>query len=200
MPVRAGTPRRFTRPTSACNVTLVDTEANPGGVCLYRGCIPVQGAAARREARRRSEARDGVGRDLRRAEDRPRQAARVQGQRRRQADRRPRRSCRSSARSRTSRARRRSSTRRRSSIEPRQAQGGGEKQVDVRARDHRDRLAADDRFRAFRPTAPRVMDSTGGLDLPDDPEDAARRRRRLHRPRARHRSTRRSAPRSPSSK
>ena len=23
-----------------CAVTLVDTEANPGGVCLYRGCIP----------------------------------------------------------------------------------------------------------------------------------------------------------------
>ena len=22
------------------NVTLIDPEANPGGVCLYRGCIP----------------------------------------------------------------------------------------------------------------------------------------------------------------
>ena len=22
------------------DVTLVDLEANPGGVCLYRGCIP----------------------------------------------------------------------------------------------------------------------------------------------------------------
>ena len=25
---------------SGMNVTLVDTETNPGGVCLYRGCIP----------------------------------------------------------------------------------------------------------------------------------------------------------------
>ena len=34
---------------------------------------------------------------------------------------------------------------------------------------------------------PRVMDSTAALDLPDIPEVAARRRRRLHRARARHR-------------
>ena len=34
---------------------------------------------------------------------------------------------------------------------------------------------------------PRVMDSTAALDLPDIPEVAARRRRRLHRPRARDR-------------
>jgi dihydrolipoamide dehydrogenase len=32
-------PRRFSRPTSA-RTALVDTEENPGGVCLYRGCIP----------------------------------------------------------------------------------------------------------------------------------------------------------------
>ena len=28
------------RPTAGCKVALVDPEANPGGVCLYRGCIP----------------------------------------------------------------------------------------------------------------------------------------------------------------
>ena len=28
-------------------VTLIDAEPNPGGVCLYRGCIPSQGPPAR---------------------------------------------------------------------------------------------------------------------------------------------------------
>ena len=27
-------------PTAGMKVTLVDPEKNPGGVCVYRGCIP----------------------------------------------------------------------------------------------------------------------------------------------------------------
>ena len=37
---RAATPPRFSPPTSASSVALVDPELNPGGVCVYRGCIP----------------------------------------------------------------------------------------------------------------------------------------------------------------
>ena len=60
-------------------VALVDPEPNPGGVCLYRGCIPSKAllhvAALVNEAAHAG----GLGRQLRRAEDRSRQAARLQG-------------------------------------------------------------------------------------------------------------------------
>ncbi len=36
----AGYPAAFAAADLGLNVTLVDTEPNPGGVCLYRGCIP----------------------------------------------------------------------------------------------------------------------------------------------------------------
>ena len=37
---RAATPLLFSQPIWGMKVTLIDPEANPGGVCLYRGCIP----------------------------------------------------------------------------------------------------------------------------------------------------------------
>ena len=39
-PAPAATPPRSTRPISACRSRSIDAEKNPGGVCLYRGCIP----------------------------------------------------------------------------------------------------------------------------------------------------------------
>jgi dihydrolipoamide dehydrogenase len=36
----AGYPAAFHAADLGMNVTLIDTEKNPGGVCLYRGCIP----------------------------------------------------------------------------------------------------------------------------------------------------------------
>ena len=35
-----GYPAAFLAADSGMDVTLIDQEANPGGVCLYRGCIP----------------------------------------------------------------------------------------------------------------------------------------------------------------
>jgi dihydrolipoamide dehydrogenase len=35
-----GYPAAFQASDMGMDVTLVDTELNPGGVCLYRGCIP----------------------------------------------------------------------------------------------------------------------------------------------------------------
>ena len=57
----AGMPRRFMRPTSGMQVTLVDTEPNPGGVCLYRGCIPSKALLHVAKVVERSEARDDTG-------------------------------------------------------------------------------------------------------------------------------------------
>ena len=35
-----GYPAAFLAAEKGLDVTLIDTEPNPGGVCLYRGCIP----------------------------------------------------------------------------------------------------------------------------------------------------------------
>ncbi|MFA7249855.1 MAG: FAD-dependent oxidoreductase, partial [Dehalococcoidia bacterium] len=35
-----GYPAAFLAAEEGLDVTLIDTEPNPGGVCLYRGCIP----------------------------------------------------------------------------------------------------------------------------------------------------------------
>ena len=63
-------------------VALVDTELNPGGVCLYRGCIPSK--ALLHVAKLIAEAKHASawGITYPRSEDRSRQAARLQGQRR----------------------------------------------------------------------------------------------------------------------
>ena len=71
-------------------VTLVDEEKNPGGVCLYRGCIPSKAllhvAKVVDEARHASKWGVAFGEP----DDRRRQAARLQERRGREADRRHR--------------------------------------------------------------------------------------------------------------
>ena len=69
-------------------VTLVDPAANPGGVCLYRGCIPSKALLHVAKVINEAQHAAAWGIDVRRAEDRPRQAARLQGQGRHAADRR----------------------------------------------------------------------------------------------------------------
>ncbi len=59
---------------------LVDPEVNPGGVCVYRGCIPSKALLHVANLLARSASCRCVGRHLRRADDQSRQAARVQGQ------------------------------------------------------------------------------------------------------------------------
>ena len=82
---------RVPRRRSRHEDVLVERYATLGGVCLNVGCIPskalLHAAAVIDEARALRRPRH----QLRRAEDRPRQAARLQGQGGRQADRRPRR-------------------------------------------------------------------------------------------------------------
>ena len=178
-------------------VTLVDPEPNPGGVCLYRGCIPSKALLHVAERHQRGEARRRPGAStfgaptidldkLRAFKDKVvTQLTGGLGP--------ARASC---ARSTTSRARRRSATRTRSTST--QADGTTST-LDVRARDHRHRLAADDRARAVDRQPAR-----DGLDRrarpARRPEVAARRRRRLHRPRARQRLRRARQRRSPSSR
>ncbi len=82
--------RRFYAADLGMQVTLVDTEANPGGVCLYRGCIPSKALLHVAKLISEAKSRGGVGREVRRAEDRSRQAARLQGPGRPEADGRPR--------------------------------------------------------------------------------------------------------------
>ena len=195
-PVPADMRRAFYAADRGMQVTLVDPEPNPGGVCLYRGCIPSKALLHVAEGPQRSEARGGVGRRVRRAEDRRRQGLRafkdkvvtqltggvgqvaklrkinyIQGTRgvRRRPHARHRR-------------------RRRH-----------DRDADVRARDHRHRLAAGDGARPVDRQPAR-----DGLDRrarsARRPEVAARRRRRLHRPRARQRLRRARHRRSPSSR
>ena len=50
-------------------VTLIDTEANPGGVCLYRGCIPSKALLHVAQSHYRSPTSRALGRDLWRSQD-----------------------------------------------------------------------------------------------------------------------------------
>ena len=67
-------------------VALIDEEKNPGGVCLYRGCIPSKALLHVAKVIDEAQTRGQLGRDLRRAHDRRRQASLLQAGRRRQAD------------------------------------------------------------------------------------------------------------------
>ena len=87
-----GYPAAFLAADLGMQVTLIDEEKNPGGVCVYRGCIPSK--ALLHVAKLLDEAKHAshVRRRVRGAARRPRQAPRVQGRRRREDDRRHRRS------------------------------------------------------------------------------------------------------------
>ena len=157
---------------------------------------PVEGAAARRQAARGIEARQGVGHRVRRRHGRHRQAPRLQEPRRRKADERHRPGRRSSARSITSRAGPRSSTRRRSRCK----KGDATEEIGQRRlHDPRARIAADEDSVAVDQFAARPRFDRRARPAGDSEVDAGD-RRRLHRPRARDRSTRRSAPRCRSSR
>ena len=164
-------------------VTLVDEEKNPGGVCLYRGCIPSKALLHVAKLLDETQARRGVGRRLRHAEGRHRPAPRVQGQRRREADRRHR-PARQAAQDHLPAGPRHAH--RRPSASPSSSPPAVQQQVEV---DHWSSPPARSRRRSRRCQldSPRVLDSTGGARPAGDPEDDARRRRRLHRPRDGHR-------------
>ena len=178
------------------SVALVDPEAEPRRRLRLSRLHSVEGAAARRQAPRRGAPREGVGRRVRRAEDRSRQAARVQEQRRQAADERHRPARQASQGAATSRASPRSSMPHTLRVK---LTAGGEETLHVRARDSRDRLDAGDAADAEGRRSARDGFDRGARSA-RHPEVAARRRRRLHRPRARHRSTPRSAAPSPSSR
>ena len=161
-------------------VALVDPEANPGGVCLYRGCIPSK--ALLHVAKLMSEAQHATTWGMTYGEPKidldKLRAFKDQvvnkmtsglGQIAKHAQGHA-----------TSRAARRSSTRRRSASSSRR--GGTETLTFEHAI-----IATGSRpstVPGLSIDSPRVMDSTGALDLPGHSEVAARRRRRLHRPRA----------------
>jgi len=73
-------------------VTLIDPEVNPGGVCLYRGCIPSKALLHIAKLIEESEQAKKLGYRVRRAEDRSRAPADVQRRCRQEAYRRPRHS------------------------------------------------------------------------------------------------------------
>ena len=85
---RAAMRRRFYAADLGLQVALVDPEVEPGRRLRVSRLHSVEGAAARRQRASPNRAREGVGRRLRRADDRSRQAARVQEQGRRAADER----------------------------------------------------------------------------------------------------------------
>ena len=97
-PGPAATRAAFRAADLGLEVVLVERYETLGGVCLNVGCIPSK--ALLHVAKVIAEAEDAARarRRVRRARDRPRRAARLEGRRRRQAHRRPRAGWRSSAR------------------------------------------------------------------------------------------------------
>ena len=182
-PVPAATRPRSTRPTSACRSRssirsrIPAASASIAAASRRRRCCTSPRSSTRRSTRRPGASTFGA------AEDRPRQAARVQGQGRHEADRRRRPGREAAQDRRTSRARRRSSTRSTLDIEP--TDGG------TRARSTFEHAIIATGSRPA--TVPGLLDRQPARDGLDrrarparHPEVAARRRRRLHRPRAGH--------------
>ena len=60
------------------SVTLIDPEPNPGGVCVYRGCIPSKALLHVANLMDEVAACEGMGRRVRPSPGRLEQAARVQ--------------------------------------------------------------------------------------------------------------------------
>ena len=147
-------------------VTLVDREANPGGVCLYRGCIPSK--ALLHVAKVASEAKHAAAWGLTYAEpkidlDKLRAfkegvVAKLTGGLGQLSKQRKVTYIRGTASFVDGKT---------LSIEP--VDGGDRADAVVRARDHRDRIASD-AVPGLSIDSPRVMDSTGALDLPDIPK------------------------------
>ncbi len=146
-------------------VTLIDPEKNPGGVCLYRGCIPSK--ALLHVAKVLDEARHATewGIDFGKPNIDVDRLARVQEQGRRQADERHRSSRQACARSTYLQGRA-------SIVSPTQLQvaleNGSEQTVEVDAII----LATGSeptRIPALSIDSPRVLDSTSALDLPEIP-------------------------------
>ena len=54
-----GYPAAFALADKGKKVTLIDPELNPGGVCLYRGCIPSKALLARGKSGRGGKGRGG---------------------------------------------------------------------------------------------------------------------------------------------
>ena len=148
---------------------------------------PEQGAAARRRGRRRDEAPRRSRHRVRRAADRPRGAARLEGQGRRQADRRPRRDgqgAQGRGRPRRRPVPRRAPRRGRADRGPGPGEDGREEGREVRAGHHRGGLAgrapALHSRRSARPRLHRRARARGSAQA--DAGD----RRRHHRPRDGH--------------
>ena len=176
----AGTRPRFSPPISACSVALVDPEANPGGVCVYRGCIPskallhvaklIDERATRRRGASSSASRKIDLAKLR--EFKNNVVKRLTGGTGQLVKHRKVQYIQGLA----------------AIVDPHTLRvkpaGGGEDDAAVRARDSRDRLGAGDSADAEGRRSAR-----DGLDRrarsARHPEVAAGRRRRLHRPRAR---------------
>ena len=160
--------RRFYAADLGLKVALVDPEANPGGVCVYRGCIPSKALLHVADVIDESRHAEQLGRRLRRRRpidldelrDFKNKVVVAADQRHRAARRSCGRSstCRDGARfSDAAHARRRSSS------------SGGK---DTLQFEHA--ILATGSLPATIPGAqlddPRVMDSTGALDLPDIPK------------------------------
>ena len=174
---RAATPPRSAPPTSASRSCWSSATSALGGVCLNVGCIPSKALLHVAKVHHRGRGRRRARRRVRRAEDRPRRAARVEGRRRRQADRRPRADWPSGARCSVVRGEARFTgphtlERRRPTASDRLAS----------TTHHRRRLAARCTLPGIPHDDPRVMDSTGALELDDVPERLLVDRRRDHRP------------------
>ena len=145
-----GYPAAFHAADYGMQVTLIDPQIDPGGVCLFVGCIPSK--ALLHVARLLDEAREAAdwGIYVRAAADRPRQAARLEAAVVRKMTGGLGVARQGRASSSSSRASRRSSTRTRSRIA---RAGGAEETAHVRLHHRRDRLASDRRAGLPCPTA-----------------------------------------------
>ena len=164
---------------------LVERYATLGGVCLNVGCIPSKAllhiAAVMDETKALRRARHHVRRAARSTSTKLRA---LEGQGRRQADRRPRPAWRRRARSTSCAATARSSIRITSKstsptaparTRPAPRRSCSFQKAIIAAGSQSVRLP-------FVPDDPRIVDSTGALELRVDPEAHAGRRRRHHRP------------------
>ena len=151
---------------------LVERYASLGGVCLNVGCIPSKALLHTAAVMDEVKTMGAHGITLRRAGDRPRQAARIQGRRRQEADRRPGRHGEGAQGRRGPRHRplpRRPPSRsagdvgHRPRTDRRAARSSGSQKAIIAAGSEAVKLP-------FMPDDPRIVDSTGALQLPSIPK------------------------------